>query len=68
MLEKVKRSGFPEFYFVLNLIFHVTKKKSVRLTVCAAKPGSLWVLDFQLETEIHSFSESPPLLRCIKIP
>ena len=27
MLEKVKRSGFPEFYFVLNLIFHVTKKR-----------------------------------------
>ena len=30
------------------------------LTVCAAKPGSLWVLDSQLKTEIHSFSESPP--------
>ena len=25
-----------------------------------AKQGSLWVLDSQLETEIHSFSESPP--------
>ena len=33
---------------------------SSNLTVCAAKPGSLWVLDSQLETEIHSFSESPP--------
>ena len=32
----------------------------VVLTVCVAKPGSLWVLDSQLETEIHSFSESPP--------
>ena len=30
------------------------------LTVCAAKPGSLWVLVSQLKTEIHSFSESPP--------
>ena len=39
-----------------NLLFF----KYIGLTVCAAKPGSLWVLDSQLETEIHSFSESPP--------
>ena len=51
----------------LNLMINCPAQRHVsnledleKLTVCAAKPGSLWVLDSQLETEIHSLSDSPP--------
>ena len=58
LLSKTFRVVFKLFHFVL---FFFTKLGFGKcLTVCAAKPGSLWVLDSQLKTEIHSFSESPP--------
>ena len=39
--------------------FELSEAKRV-LTVAGCKEAGIWPLDSQLETEIHSFSESPP--------
>ena len=59
MKKKIAKNS--EFKKKLSKIQDLKKVSKVHdLTVCVAKPGSLWVLDSQLKTEIHSFSESPP--------
>ena len=39
---------------------HLSETTFIALTVSACKGAGIWPLDSQLETEIHSFSQSPP--------
>ena len=43
-----------------KIILKIGENKFARLTVVGCKASTFWPLDSQLETEIHSFTESPP--------